>query len=252
MKNILSSLSTIRIGVSLNIIGSIITMLASFLLILWLITTLINTGVFEQWSNLEFNSESLLKISSALAATVLGTWSFIGTIVLGISSVILFIALIVYYIGLRGLAKFLDPNGATAVRQIGIGTLVLTAIVATFLFCIISWAFTSTLLPRLPIVMWMSYSFFILGAGIVAMVFQALGYSQLKNSACFDELARRGANKLFWGFLMLIILSVISAFPVIGSIASLVLLILHWVYMVQGWGMIYRSFAQRVAEQKLP
>ncbi len=251
MKNALPSLSTIRTGVTLNVIGSIIATIASFAIMVGLIITLLSIGIYESWSDLDFDPENLENLGAVLAVSSFSVWVLVGLVVLGISLIISVVGMSFYYTGLRGFAHYLDRAGAVATRQIAIATLIVMLSIATIIVLACVMALTIPTMGAAAAVIIALFGFILVGAFITALVFYILGYSQLKHSESFDELAKRGANKLFWGFIMVIISGVISAFPVIGGIASLVLTILYWIYMIQGWGMIHRSFAQRADNQEL-
>ncbi len=150
------------------------------------------------------------------------------TLIAGIGSLVGFI---LFFMNIAALKGLVDPQDAPAVSYIH------TAMILTIINAVLS--IIGTFVPFLSII--------VLILSIVALVFQLMGYSALKNSATFPTAAREGAGKIFNA----IIISLIGGFvagifillvPVI-SIIAYAAVIYAWILQLQGWALIAKSEA---------
>ena len=176
----------------------------------------------------------------AAVATTFTSLATGGSIVSGLSTIaiitilvnlgVLF-GLIAYYRGLKSFASQLDENTASAVRKLSTGAIlnIIAIIISIFEF-----------LPLLG---------FAIGIGVIVMsviafIFNLIGYSALKNATGLNEKGRAGASQLHTGYIFAIIAVVVGLIPLIGAIPALILNILYWVYLFNGWKKIKASFAE--------
>ena len=75
---------------------------------------------------------------------------------------------------------------------------------------------------------------------IVAFAFQFMGYSALKSSTTFPEIARAGAGKIFTAMILNLVGLVICWIPIIGFI-SVILSIFALVFTLNGWKLISKA-----------
>lgn len=168
----------------------------------------------------------------ALAAIGSGDASVIGALgVVGIINLVAYIGIIyglfVYYTGLKLFAPSLDTVGENAVKNLSYGALLMmiaSLCAATGLFI----PFVGSIISLL--------------CSVAAFILNILGYSALQKSETLNELGKSGAKQLYIGFILAIIAVCVGWIPLIGSIAALVLNIMYWVYLFQGWGKIRTSF----------
>ncbi len=144
-----------------------------------------------------------------------------------ICSIIVIYGLFVYYGGLKGLAPQLDEVGRKAVKNIATATLLM--MINAVLGCIAAFVPLVFAIPMAII-------------AIIAFILNIMGYSSLGGSTSLNELGKAGAKKLFLGFILAIVAVIFGWVPVVGGIIALVLNILYWVFLFQGWGKIKKSF----------
>lgn len=190
-----------------------------------------------------------LYVLASIAASVLGTITFfmsagalvaaaagsagmgVGAIILSIitfaASVLVIYGLFVYYGGLKGLAPQLDAVGQKSVKNIATATLLMMI---------------NSVLGAIAVFVPLVFAIPMCILAIIAFILNIMGYSSFSGSTSLNELGKAGAKKLFLGFILAIIAAVVGWIPVIGTIAALVLNILYWVFLFQGWGKIKKSF----------
>jgi uncharacterized membrane protein len=70
--------------------------------------------------------------------------------------------------------------------------------------------------------------------GIIAFIYMLLGYSALKNSTTFPELARKGASLLFVALILLIVGYVLDFIPIVGDVLEGILSIVAYILTFLG------------------
>lgn len=158
---------------------------------------------------------------------------FIATLVMSV------ISFVFYYGGLRSLGKCLDVKGRKAVNYIATAQL-LSILVYVVLLVFLSMAGSmselvlfSALVVTLSIVAVMA---------LVSFILNLVGYFTIKNSDSLDELGKSGAQKLSTAMIFSLVNLVAGIIPFVGGVATIVLTVLYWVFLLSGWGRIKRSF----------
>lgn len=174
-----------------------------------------------------------ISADEALASEMLGITST-SILIFNLLDAALLVAVVYglfkYYGGLKAFATVLDQVGASAVKNIANATLLM--LISSGLAIIAAFLPGGGLLVSLPILV----------LAIIAFVLNIMGYSTLAKSTTLNELGKQGARKLFLGFILAIVAAVLGLIPVVGWIIALVLNIMYWVFLFQGWGMIKKSF----------
>lgn len=163
------------------------------------------------------------------ALSGLRTWEIL-IMIAGIGSLA---GYILFFININKFQEIVKPEDQQAVKNIKIA-MILT-VVNAFL------GILGTLAPVLAVV----FGFITFIIGIIALVLNLMGYSALKKSPTFPEIARIGAGKIFTATILCIVCSFFAGFflylaPIIALIAYLAV-IYSWVMQLQGWALIARS-----------
>jgi hypothetical protein len=132
-----------------------------------------------------------------------------------------------YYLYLKGLTDFekvVEPADAENVKKVKTATiLVLVGMGIIFLFGVLGWRMAG----------------FIGGIlNIVAYVFMLLGFSGLKSSSTFPEMARSGANMLFVSMILLLCAVVLGWIPFVGGILNIIVSVVAFIMVFMGWSKI--------------
>jgi len=134
------------------------------------------------------------------------------------------IGYVLTFLGLTGFRKILELNDATAIGKVR--TAFILAIIAAGVSFI-------------PLMGW--------AAGIlniIAFILMLLGYSALKTSTTFPELARKGASTLFVALILLLVGAIIGFIPFVGGIIEGVLSIIAYIMTLLGWKKIVNAATQ--------
>lgn len=78
-------------------------------------------------------------------------------------------------------------------------------------------------------------------ASLAAAILQLLAYSALKNSTTLLEKAKEGAGKVYLSQILSIVGGAVIYIPLIGGIASLVCVVLSFIFLFKGWKLIANS-----------
>jgi hypothetical protein len=149
---------------------------------------------------------------------------------IAIITYLLLICIIVgYYLYLKGLTDFatvLEPTDAESIKKVRTGTLlVLIGFGVAFLFGFV------------PFMGWFGkWVYFILC--IIGYILMLLGFSALKGSTTFEEVAKKGAGLLFIALILLLVAAVINLIPFIGGILNMIICVAAYVLVFMGWSKI--------------
>ena len=76
---------------------------------------------------------------------------------------------------------------------------------------------------------------------IIAFILMLMGYSALKKSATFPELARKGASLLFVAVILLIVGAILDFIPVAGGVLNGIFSIIAYIMTLLGWKKIVNA-----------
>lgn len=133
----------------------------------------------------------------------------------------------------KGLDKFslqLDADGAASAKKLSSAALLMIIGAAIDIICAIPGA---GLLFGVP-------AFII---SVIAFIFNLQGFSSLSKSSSLNQLGVAGAKKLYTGFILMIVGVIVGFIPFIGDFFELILTVLYVIFILQGWGMIQKSFS---------
>ncbi len=178
----------------------------------------------EMWSKQTkaiFNGVLLIVICGALYP-IFKLLSFGG----GMLSVIKYLLLagivvgyVLYLLGLGGFGKILQPADSAAIGKIRIAVILVLV---------------GALVGLIPIA-----GGFIDGIlGLVAYILMLGGFSKLKSSSTFPQLACKGASLLFISTIILLVASVLGIIPLAGGIIKAIFNPVGYILMVMGWAKI--------------
>ncbi|GHT69073.1 hypothetical protein FACS189452_09570 [Bacteroidia bacterium] len=122
---------------------------------------------------------------------------------------------ILIYLGLTGFKNILEGADQKSIGKVR----------TAYILVLISVA-----LDFIPLMGWVSAIL-----GIIAFIYMLLGYSALKSSATFPELARKGASLLFVALILLIVGYVLDFIPVIGDVLEGILSVVAYILIFLGW-----------------
>ncbi|GHT10201.1 hypothetical protein AGMMS4956_01170 [Bacteroidia bacterium] len=122
---------------------------------------------------------------------------------------------ILIYLGLTGFKNILEGTDKKSIGKVRIAYILLLIGVAV---------------DFIPLMGWVSAIL-----GIIALIYMLLGYSALKSSATFPELARKGASQLFIALILLIVGEVLDFIPVVGDVLQGILSIIAYILTFLGW-----------------
>lgn len=190
--------------------------LALLLFSLW--TSKSSVGI--QWNTLSTQGAYLI-----LLACLLNCYHSVDSKIS--TSIAALIGLIIYLVGLGKLKKSLDTPGIKGASRLKIA--VWLGIVGVII----------GLIPLLGTI--------IAGIlGIIAFIFEFLGYTSLMKSEPLHELGQNGAKTLRWSMIIMVIANIINFFPLTGLIVGIITLIaLFFIY--KGWTNILFGLEQDTA-----
>lgn len=135
------------------------------------------------------------------------------------------IGLIVYFKGLLLLRQDMDANGCIGVSRLK------TAIQLGIISVVIGF------IPLLGSI--------VAGIlGIIAFIFEFMGYSALKESGVIQDIGREGAGKLRLSMIIAVIATVIGFIPLMGIVEGILNIIALW-FVFKGWTMIFKGLENR-------
>lgn len=141
------------------------------------------------------------------------------------TSIASLVGLIMYLVGLGKLKKSLDAEGIMGASRLKIAAWL--GIVAAVI----------GLIPLLGTI--------IAGIiGIVAFIFEFLGYTSLMKSEPLHQLGRDGAKTLRMSMIIMVIATLIGIFPLTGLIVGLITLVALW-FIYEGWTNVFFGLEQQ-------
>lgn len=172
--------------------------------------------------------ETFQSASDLMSGNLEGLVSFGVTDIIGlVCSIGTLVGLFIYWKGLKNLSTGLDEVGNSAVSKIAL------AILLSFISGII-----------LVVAVFLPFLFIIPGIlGIVSLVLNIMGFASLQKSTALTEQGVAGAKKLFLAYILGLCGSICAFIPFLG-IFALILNLLYYIFMFQGWGKIKSSFAE--------
>ena len=143
----------------------------------------------------------------------------IGTICYILMAAII-VGYVLTFLGLSGFRKILEEEDASSIGKVRMA-FILAIIAAGVGFIPLDWV--SGIL------------------NIIAFILMLLGYSALKKSTTFPEMARKGASTLFIALILLLVGTLIGFIPLVGSIIKGVLSIIAYIMTFVGWKKIAKT-----------
>ena len=137
---------------------------------------------------------------------------------------LIIVGYIMYLLGLNEFKKILPAGDSSSVGKILTATILV--IVAMFI-------------GFLPLMGWVKGIL-----SIIAFILMIIGYSNLKDSGTFPEMARKGASKLFTAMILSLVGVVIGFIPLVGGFIKMVLLIVAFFMIFSGWKHIKNAVQQ--------
>lgn len=131
------------------------------------------------------------------------------------TSIAALIGLIIYLVGLGKLKQSLDTNGITGVSRLKI---------AVWL------GIVGAIIGIIPLLGTIIAGIF----GIIAFIFEFLGYTSLMKSDSLHQLGQDGAKTLRWSMIIMIIATLIGLFPLTGLIVGIITIVALW-FIYKGW-----------------
>ncbi len=217
MNEIQKSISSIRQGLSIYLVSSIIAAIIA--------TIVIIVGIFSVLA-------SVAQTGTFSLTSVLGTGAlaYLSTIIPALGVIA---GLFIYWGGLRKFQPALDEVGQRAISNVALGTLLIASSSLLGIFALF--------LPEI-------LSSIVSIASLAGFVLTLLGYMSLERSTSLNKLGFEGAGQLKTA-MYLSLGSIVAYFiPFIGPIATLVLQIMYFIYLFQGWDKISRSFSDSYTE----
>ncbi|GHV68199.1 hypothetical protein FACS1894199_15060 [Bacteroidia bacterium] len=170
-------------------------------------------GIFDPIESLVSTGDTLASLAGVQNASG-GAGSFLS-IFCYIFQAGLILGCILIFVGLTGFKDILDGADQKAIGKVRLAyILVLIGVAVDFI----------------PLMGWISTIL-----GIIAFIYMLLGYSALKSSSTFPELARGGASLLFVALILLIVGEVVDFIPFAGDILQGILNIVAYILIFVGW-----------------
>ena len=144
----------------------------------------------------------------------------------GVCTALLILIIVGYGLALSGLTAFRKILGVEDARAV-------SRVRTAFILAIIAAIVDTTFIPFVPAII-----------NIIAFIFMISGYSALKKSFTFPEMARRGARTLFSSCVLLIIGAVLSLIPIAGDVLEGILGLIAYIMTFVGWKKIVNAAAE--------
>ncbi len=165
---------------------------------------------------------SLASTASSLSSMKGGSSGGGGVSALSIISYVMLAGIIVgYFLYMQGLGEFgkiLEPADSSAIGKVS------TAVILVMIGCVLAF---------IPFIGWIGGIL-----NLIAYILMLMGYSALKSSTTFPEMARSGASLLFVSMILLLVGVVIGFIPIVGGFIAMVLNIIAFILVLVGWSKI--------------
>ncbi len=161
---------------------------------------------------------------------------------IGISILVIAVLYVLTYLffikGVQGAISSFDAIGRRALGMIRLSAVINVSFIGLSFLSVIGGAFFGeTILSGALSVLLVIGSL----VGLATLALNIMGYTELIKSTSLDEVGRRGAIQLLWGFAFSVITQMVYFIPYVGWLSSLVLFILSYVYLLKGWSKIQCS-----------
>lgn len=177
----------------------------------------IAAAVFGFFAGLSEAADTLNALAEGELSIGWGIWDYLELF----ANIAVIAAVVLFFIRLGDWKKVLVGKDAEAVGKLRLAMIL---------------SLVATVLGFIPVIWILA-----LIVNLVAIIFQLLGYSDLKNSTTLPANAAKGAGKVFTAQILSIVSVVVALIPLIGGIAALVCSIIGFVMMLQGWKLIANS-----------
>lgn len=164
---------------------------------------------FESASSLASNMSSFMSNGSldmGISALDVICWLLLAGIIVGV---------FLYMQGLSQFGNILEPADSTAIGKVRTGAILLIV---------------AAVVDFIPFLGWVGGIL-----NIIAYILMLIGFSALKGSTTFPEIAKKGANLLFVSMILLLVGAGIGFIPLVGGIFKMILNPVAFILMMVGW-----------------